>query len=198
MTDKQDGPAFLSHCLHFSQTFFLKLRISHRQNLIDNQDLPIQIRLIRKRIFDKQRKGELRATGKSAQKRTEKEYRRALWESEVGNQLSNELPSLPGHARAIVPEARTVSASEVDQLFLIELTKSANTRSLIGSVLTKDRDLWTSIERIRSESKDDALKKRIDQALIRFAKEVRRRNLSYPTNAPSPQVGSGSQVTTNV
>ena len=47
----------------------------HGDPVIDNDRRPLEIRIIRKRIFDRIRSGELNAKGRSAQKKIEKAYR---------------------------------------------------------------------------------------------------------------------------
>lgn len=149
----------------------------HGDPVIDNVQLPIQLRLLRKRIYDKVRAGELRAAGKSAQTKLEKSYRREFWQTEEGHRLEEEFPSLPGHVRIMIPEIKTVAKNEREYLLLVELAKSANTRNLIGTILTRYCDVETRIRSIASRTNDMALQKRIQQALQRFEREVRRRNL---------------------
>jgi hypothetical protein len=150
----------------------------HGDPVIDNKALPIQIRLLRKRIFDKTRKGEINITGKAAQKKIEKAYRREFWQTPEGKILELEFPSLPGQVRVMIPEIRTIAKNEREYLLLAELTKSANTRNLIGSILTTDSDIERRLDTIQSTTKDGALKKRIVQAQERFKKELRRRGLN--------------------
>jgi 5-methylcytosine-specific restriction endonuclease McrA len=67
--------------------FSIKIKIQveelpvHGDPIIDNTALPIEIRLLRKEIFDKIRRGELRASGASAQKKIEKAFRRDFWKT---------------------------------------------------------------------------------------------------------------------
>ena len=147
----------------------------HGDPVLDNEALPYQIRLIRAQVFHRIREGTLTARGKSAQKKIEKTYRRSLWETDTGKQLESEVPSLPGQVRVMVPEIRTIARSEREYLLLLELAKSANTRNLIGSVLTKDADVVARLQAKRSASTDSALNKRIDDALSRWRKELRKR-----------------------
>lgn len=126
----------------------------HGDPVLNNSGLPLQIRMIRKRVFDRMREGNMRATGKSAQKKIEKAYRISLWESPAGRQLQDEMPSLPGQVRVMVPEIRTIAKSPHEYLLLIELAKSANTRNLIGSVLTQDCDVVARVESLASKSKE--------------------------------------------
>src|ERR1700722_9920694 len=44
MTDKQNRTAAFCNIVHFTQAFFLKLSVSHRKNLIHNQNLRLQMR----------------------------------------------------------------------------------------------------------------------------------------------------------
>jgi hypothetical protein len=149
----------------------------HGDPILSNEALPIQIRIIRRRVFDRIHEGKLKAAGKSAQRKIEKAYRRSLWETPIGKQLDSELPLLPGQVRAMVPEICTIAKSEQEYLLLIELAKSANTRNLIGSVLTSDCDVLARVESLRTRSPDEALKKRIGFALRRFGHELRRHGL---------------------
>ena len=126
----------------------------HGDPILDNELLPLEIRLIRKRVYDRIREGELSARGKSAQKKLEKAYRRSLWETQIGKLLQSEMPSLPGQVRAMIHEIRTIAKSEAEYLLLIELAKSASTRNLIGSILTKDPDIVARVESKRASSTD--------------------------------------------
>jgi hypothetical protein len=147
----------------------------HGDPVLANEAIPLQIRLIRRRVFERIREGRMRATGKSAQKKIEKAYRLSLWESTIGKQLESEMPTLPGPVRAMVLEIRTIAKSMDEYLLMIELAKSANTRNLIGSVLTKDCDVMARIESLRLKSNDAALKKRLEYAIQRFQRELRKR-----------------------
>ena len=55
----------------------------HGDPIIDNERLPIEVRVIQKRIFDRMRSGQLNVKGRSAQRKIEKEYRREFWTTEV-------------------------------------------------------------------------------------------------------------------
>jgi len=147
----------------------------HGDPVIDNEALPIQIRLLRKRIFDRLRSGELVVAGKSAQKKLERIYRLEFWQTEEGKALESEFPNLPGHVRVIIPEIKTVAKNQREYLLLTELAKSANTRSLIGSVLTAGCDVESRVRAIERKTSDTALKKRVQQSLQRFERELRRR-----------------------
>jgi hypothetical protein len=147
----------------------------HGDPILDNESLPYQIRLIRRRVFDRIREGTLSARGKSAQKKIEKAYRMSLWETDIGKKLESEVPSLPRQVRVMVPEIRTIAKSEGEYLLLVELAKSASTRNLIGSVLTNEADVLARLRAKRSASTDPALNKRIDDALNRWRKELLKR-----------------------
>ena len=140
----------------------------HGDPVIENEDLPIQIRQLRRIIFDQYRKEELNLTGKQAQTKLEKAYRRAFWETEEGKALEQEFPSLPGHARIMVPEIRTIAASAREFWLLVELAKSANTRNLIYSELLKGSDIEQRMRDLVVKTRDESLKKRLQQALGRF------------------------------
>lgn len=149
----------------------------HGDPVIDNEALPIEIRLLRKRIFDKVRGGEISVTGKGAQKKIEKAYRREFWQTEKGKILEAEFPNLPGHVRIMLHEIQTIGKNEREYLLLVELAKSANTRNLIGTVLTSDCDVENELLSFERNTKDEALKKRVVQAKQRFIKELRRRGM---------------------
>ncbi len=149
----------------------------HGDPVIDNEELPIELRLLRKRIFDKVRKGELSATGKSTQKKIEKAYRREFWQTDAGKSLESEFPHLPGQVRIMLPEIQAIAKNEREYLLLVELAKSANTRNLIGTVLTSDCNVEDALRSFERSNKDEALKKRLIQAQQRFTKELRRRGL---------------------
>lgn len=149
----------------------------HGDPIIDNHALPIEIRLLRKRIFDKIRKNEISAAGKSFQKKIEKAYRREFWQTDRGKALESEFPALPGHVRVMIPEIQTIAKNEREYLLLVELAKSANTRNLIGTILNIESDVEVALLSFENKSKDEALKKRIIQAKQRYMKELRRRGL---------------------
>ena len=88
--------------------------------VIDNPAIPIQFRILRRRLFDRIRRGELAVSGKSAQKKLEKVYRRELWQTAGGKLLESEFPTLPGQVRADTPEIRSIAKSEREYLLLIE------------------------------------------------------------------------------
>lgn len=148
----------------------------HGDPIIDNESLPVELRLLRKRIFDRTRTGEIQIAGTSAQKKLEKAYRRAFWETPQGKALEREFPNLPGHARVMIPEIQAIADSEREFLLLVELAKSANTRNLIGSTLTAHMDVEKVAASIKQNG-DQSLRKRLDQAWKRFEKELRKRKL---------------------
>lgn len=141
--------------------------------IIDNLDLPLQIRLLRKRIFDSVRAGKINASGKTFQKRIEKAFRRAFWETPEGKALEATFPALPGHARIMIPEIQTIADNGRDYHLLIELAKSANTRNLIGATLTASTPVESVVRRLAMTSPDLALRKRLGQALERFERSLR-------------------------
>lgn len=144
----------------------------HGDPVIDNMTLPEPIRLLRKQIFVRSRSGELALTGKSAQKKLEKEFRRAFWATPEGKQLENDFVSLPGHARVMLPEIRGIASSKREFILLVELSKSANTRNLIGSVIEPGSDVEELVRRTERRTQDHALRKRLRQALTRFERIV--------------------------
>lgn len=151
----------------------------HGDPVIDNTSLPIQIRLIRKRIFDKIRKGEVSVTGRQAQRKIEKFYRLEFWQTPEGKALEAEFPSLPGHVRIMIPEIQTIAKNKREYLLLLELAKSANTRNLLGAVLTYECDVEERVKALEARTNDTALKKRIGQALNRFQAEMKRREPEF-------------------
>lgn len=155
----------------------------HGDPVIDNPDLPIEIRLVRKRVFDRIRAGVVRLPGKSAQQRIEKEYRRSFWETDIGKQLEAEMPLLPGHVRIMIPEIRTIATSERDYLLLVELAKSASTRNLIGTVLVAGTDIEQRVRQLVERTRDAAMVKRLNSSLDRFERELRRRGLPIDKDA---------------
>ncbi len=146
----------------------------HGDPVIENEALPIQIRRLRRIIFDRYRKEELNLTGKQAQKKLEKTYRREFWETEEGKALEKVFPSLPGHARVMVPEIKTVAKNPREFWLLIELAKSARTRNLINSELLKDCDVERRVRDLAVKTRDESLRKRVKQAIIRFERNVSR------------------------
>ena len=148
----------------------------HGDPIIDNKELPIALRAVRKRVFDRIRTGELTITGKSAQKKIEKQYRREFWQTTEGKSLEAEFPDLPGHIRIMIPEIVTIAKSAREYILLVELAKSANTRSLIGSILTHECDVESRLRNIEGKTNDISLRKRIGQTFVRFEREIRRRD----------------------
>lgn len=144
----------------------------HGDPVINNERLPVQIRLLRKRIFDSIRSGDLSAGGRAAQRKIEKHFRMAFWDTDKGKQLEASFPSLPGHVRIMIPEIQTVAKNQREYLLLIELAKSANTRSLIGDILGPDTDVESVVRKISTTTNDGALGKRLGQALRRFEAAV--------------------------
>ena len=141
--------------------------------IIDNPAIPIQLRLLRRRIFDRIRRGELTVSGKDAQKKLEKAYRRELWQTADGKLLEAEFPNLPGQVRAAIPEIRSIAKSKREFLLLVELAKSARTRSLIGSALTGEIDVEARVRSLHERPNNPSMKKRLEQVIMRFERAVR-------------------------
>jgi len=158
----------------------------HGDPVIDNTALPIEIRLLRKAIFDKIRKGTFRARGPTAQKKIEKAFRRNFWQTPQGQRLKASFPTLPGPARIMIPEIETIAKSESDFILLLEIAKSASTRNLIGTVLRPNQDLVVAL-RQKSESSEPALHRRIEQAIHRFERQLASRARANTPSAPTPQ-----------
>lgn len=102
----------------------------HGDPVLDNEDLPIQIRQLRRSILDHYRHEELRLSGKQAQKKLEKTYRRSYWETQEGKDLESVFPRLPGHAGIMVPEITAIARNSREFWLLVELAKSPSTRNL--------------------------------------------------------------------
>ena len=149
----------------------------HGDPVIDNADLPDELRAIRKRIYEKMRKGEKKIRGTSAQKKIEKNYRRDFWDTSRGKALEKEFPNLPGQVRIMIPEIKTIAKNEKEYLLLIELAKSAATRNLIGTILNAGMDIVDVTESLKNSYGKDSVRKRIGWAWERFQKEVRKRDL---------------------
>ena len=146
----------------------------HGDQVIDNKALPIEIRLIRKRIIDRIRQGAFRVRGASAQNKIEKAYRREIWTTPLGRELEAAEPLLPGHVRVMIPEIKTLAKTEREYLLLVELAKSANTRELIGTVLVADVDIEARVRSMATQNQNNALVKRLNQALRRFESATKR------------------------
>ena len=146
----------------------------HGDPIIDNEELPIEVRLIRKGIFDRIRKGKISVSGSSGKNKLEKTYRREFWATPLGKKLEAEEPSLPGQVRIMLPEIKTIAKTPREHLLLLELAKSANTRNLIGTVLTVDVDVEAIIRSMAKRDKDESLTKRLNQAIRRFERVLRK------------------------
>lgn len=62
-------------------------------------------------------------------------------------------------------------------MLLVELAKSARTRSLIGSVLTGTVDVEGRVRSLHEREKKPAMRKRLEDALKRFDRAVRETGL---------------------
>ena len=144
----------------------------HGDPVIDNKELPIQFRQLRHNLFDRYRKEKLSLSGKQAQKKLEKTYRREFWETGEGKALEQEFPTLPGHARIMIPEIKTLATSAREFWLLVELAKSARTRNLINPEDLRGSDIEQIVRDIVVKTRDKSLKKRVQQALFRFERSV--------------------------
>ncbi len=90
--------------------------------------------------------------------------------------LEAEFPALPGQVRVMLPEIRTLAKDENEARLLIELAKSAVTRNLIGTVITRDSNIVQLVRAMSIGRGDNALKSRLSRALRRFDR----------TNTPPP------------
>lgn len=145
----------------------------HGDPVIDNEDLPIQVRQLRRKLIDQYRKEELRLSGAGAQKKLEKEYRRLFWETSEGKALEQEFPNLPGQVRIMIPEIKTIAKNSGEFWLLVELAKSAKTRNLIGHQLVKGCDIEQRFRELIAKTRDPGLKKRMNHALNRFERRMR-------------------------
>ena len=68
----------------------------------------------------------------------------------------------------MVPEIKTIASSVREFWLLVELSKSANTRNLIGTTLTKGCDIEKRFRESIPKSRDASTKKRMEQALVRY------------------------------
>ena len=87
--------------------------------------------------------------------------------------MEAEFPSLPGHVRIMLPEIRAIAKSADEALLLIELAKSARTRELIGNLFKEEVDIIALARAMQVSTTDQALKKRLSQALQRFERNGR-------------------------
>jgi hypothetical protein len=154
----------------------------HGDPIIDNENLPIEIRLIRKRIFDNIRLGKADFKGKSAQQKIEKQYRTDIWDSDSGKAMIYKYPNLPGHARIMLPEIETIAKSVEDHVLLIELSKSANTRNLISTELNSAISITDFVNALLKKTKDASLQKRLQQAIVRTQNILRKQNNAEAKN----------------
>ena len=79
----------------------------HGDPVIDNSELPAELRALRKQLILRYRHGELRLSGTGAQKKLEKQYRREFWDTPAGQSLQEGFPALPGPVRIMIPEIKT-------------------------------------------------------------------------------------------
>ena len=139
----------------------------HGDPVTNNPLLPIQIRLLRRKIIEKGRlEGTLKGT--RAQYKLEKEFRRAFWNTPESLSLQAIFPNLPGQVRIMIPEIQAIAKNKREFLLLVELAKSANTRNLIGSVITTESDVEQVVMNIARKTNDKALRLRLEQALKRW------------------------------
>ena len=146
----------------------------HGDPIIDNVELAIEFRILRKRIYDKTRSsaGEFQKS-KNAQKKLEYAFSRAFWFSELGIKLRSDYPKLPRHVIHMLPQISQIAKSKSEAILLIELSKSANTRSLIGSYITGENTVISTLESIEILMKnDESLIKRINWAKKRWRKKI--------------------------
>lgn len=150
----------------------------HGDPVLDNEELPPRIRAVRRLVYDRLRAGEIITRGASTRKRIEKEYRLSLWQTAEGQELRALYPGLPGPVLAMVPEIRTVAKTEREFLLLIELAKNGTTKELIGTSLVRECDVESKARLVQVQTTNEPLKKRLEWALTRFERELKRLNQS--------------------
>lgn len=144
----------------------------HGDLIIDNNTLPIQFRMLRKKVFDKTRaqNGRLQRS-REAQKRLEKTFRLEFHGTELGKEAQEKYPNLPGPVRVMLPQILTIGKNDSEILLLIELAKSAHTRNLIGTEITGRNSVLDELEKVKKRAAfDPALLKRINWAMDRWRK----------------------------
>lgn len=142
--------------------------------IIDNLNLPIQFRLLRKKIFAKTRmeKGRLQRS-RGAQKRLERAFRYEFHKTDLGKKVLKDYPKLPGQVRVMLPQIEAIAKNEAEMRLLIELAKSAHTRNLIGSEITGKEPIREKLESIlKRPDVDPPLSKRIRWALKRWKSQL--------------------------
>lgn len=146
----------------------------HGDTVIDNDKLPIQIRILRKQLHHRMRRGDIRVIGTKAKNKFEKRYRREFMDTEIGRQVAAEEPRLPNQVRMMIPEIRTIAKSIREYKLLVEIAKSSHTRNLIGTVLTPDVDIEARVRSMAKQTTDYRVRKRLNWSLDRFEKSMRR------------------------
>ena len=68
----------------------------------------------------------------------------------------------------MIPEIQAIAKNKREFLLLVELAMSANTRNLIGSVITTESDVEQVVMNIARKTNDNALRLRLEQALKRW------------------------------
>jgi hypothetical protein len=146
----------------------------HGDPIIDDPNLPIQFRLLRKRILDKTRAKDGRLQrSKEAQKRLEKVFRLEFHGTELGETILERYPSLPGPVGVMLPQILVIGKNESEIRLLIELAKSAHTRNLIGSEIVGRMSVLEELENARRKALGNpTLLRRIDWALSRWRKPI--------------------------
>lgn len=145
----------------------------HLDSVLDNDRIPDSVKQVRRSVHSSIRAGKLKARGRSASKKIEKEYRRRFWETDEGKKLERQFPDLPGHVRVMIPEIKAITNSHREFNLVLELAKSAATRDLISGRLQKLENLEESVRSLAISERDEKLRKRIAQAVERFDKKVR-------------------------
>lgn len=140
----------------------------HGDPIIDNTELPIQFRLLRKRVIDSVRTKGTALKGRRAQYNLERQFRHSFWETPESIEIRNSFSRLPGQVKVMIPEIRSIAHTEEEFLLLIELAKSANTRNLIGTILKSGTNIEKTVRDLGNKTRDSSLKLRIGQAVQRY------------------------------
>lgn len=147
----------------------------HGDLVIDNENLPIQFRILRKQIFDKTRAADGRLQRSTeAQRRLEKAFRLEFHETDLGKEVKAKYPDLPGPVRVMLPQILTIGKNDSEITLLIELAKSAHTRNLIGTEITGRNSVLEELDKVKKQAASDpTLLKRINWAIDRWQKTNR-------------------------
>ena len=91
----------------------------------------------------------------------------------IGKEIEDQYPNLPAHVRSMIPEIKTISSNKNDFNLLLELAKSAITRNLIGTFLTKNCNVMEKLKNIMNQTDNKSLTKKINFAIKRYKKTIK-------------------------